>query len=239
MIVAHEPAAALDLAEPELAIANVQALWLGQDPVRSPDGLDAVPTGKRGWNQTGQTILRLFGMALHQTQAGHAGSLLGTLSRRQECLALNIPEHGARHPLHLLIDSTGIALAPIRRQADAADRLAHPVDASRPALRVSPSCPSKAARTIEALSQTTAPARHVPPWRICRPSAAHPAAPPEHVGQDCHPALPRSDPVGADMFDPAAQILHHEGMATKPHQRRASQSRPWAVTSAGLSIARH
>ena len=44
---------------------------------------------------------------------------------------------------------------------------------------------------------------------------------------------------GADMFDPAAQILHHEGMATKPHQRRASQSRPWAVTSAGLSIARH
>ena len=61
----------------------------------------------------------LFGMALRQT-AGFVESLLqlvgldwtvpdfSTLSRRQKTLAVNIPYRGAKGPLHLLIDSTGI-----------------------------------------------------------------------------------------------------------------------------------
>ncbi len=61
----------------------------------------------------------LFGMALRQT-TGFVESLLrligfdwavpdfSTLSRRQKTLAVNIPYRGAKGPLHLLVDSTGI-----------------------------------------------------------------------------------------------------------------------------------
>jgi len=61
----------------------------------------------------------LFGMALRQT-TGFVESLLrltgldwdvpdfSTICRRQRTLAVNIPYHGAKGPLHLLIDSTGI-----------------------------------------------------------------------------------------------------------------------------------
>jgi hypothetical protein len=88
---------------------------------------DAVPTGRRGRQQTYrdaaiQTCLSmkvLFGMALRQT-TGFVESLLrlagldwtvpdfSTLSRRQKTLAVNIPYRGSKGPLHLLIDSTGI-----------------------------------------------------------------------------------------------------------------------------------
>ncbi|MFY0312930.1 IS5 family transposase [Leisingera sp. D0M16] len=88
---------------------------------------DAAPTGRRGRQQTYsdaaiQTCLSmkvLFGMALRQT-TGFVESLLrlvgldwavpdfSTLSRRQKTLAVNIPYRGAKGPLHLLIDSTGI-----------------------------------------------------------------------------------------------------------------------------------
>lgn len=88
---------------------------------------DAVPTGRRGCQQTYsdaaiQTCLTmkvLFGMALRQT-TGFVESLLrlvgldwtvpdfSTLSRREKTLAVNIPYRGSKGPLHLLIDSTGI-----------------------------------------------------------------------------------------------------------------------------------
>ena len=63
----------------------------------------------------------LFGMALRQT-TGFVQSLLrltgldwavfdfSTISRRQRTLAVNIPYRGAKGPLHLLIDSTGIKI---------------------------------------------------------------------------------------------------------------------------------
>ncbi len=69
--------------------------------------------------QTCLTMKVLFGMALRQT-TGFVESLLrlvgldwsvpdfSTLSRRQKTLAVNIPYHGSRGPLRLLIDSTGI-----------------------------------------------------------------------------------------------------------------------------------
>ena len=88
---------------------------------------DAVPTGRRGRQQTSsdaaiQTYLTmkvLFAMALRQT-TGFVESLLtlvglnwqvpdfSTLSRRQKTLAVNIPYRGSKGPLHLLIDSAGI-----------------------------------------------------------------------------------------------------------------------------------
>jgi hypothetical protein len=88
---------------------------------------DAKPSGKRGRSQTFsdaaiQTCLTmkvLFGMALRQT-TGFVGSLLrltgldwdvpnfSTICRRQKTPAVNIPYRGAKGPLHLLIDSTGI-----------------------------------------------------------------------------------------------------------------------------------
>ena len=88
---------------------------------------DAVPTGKRGRQQTCsdtaiqtcRTIKVLFGMALRQT-TGFVESLLrlvgpgwsvpdlSTLSRRQKALGVNIPYRGSRGPLRLLMDSTGI-----------------------------------------------------------------------------------------------------------------------------------
>ena len=61
----------------------------------------------------------LFGMALRQT-TGFVESLLrltgldwvvpdfSTICRRQRTLAVNIPYRGAKGPLHLLVDSTGI-----------------------------------------------------------------------------------------------------------------------------------
>jgi hypothetical protein len=61
----------------------------------------------------------LFGMALRQT-TGFVKSLLrlvgldwtvpdfSTLSRRQKTLAVNIPYHGSKGPLHLLIPSRDI-----------------------------------------------------------------------------------------------------------------------------------
>ena len=64
-------------------------------------------------------MMVLFGVALRQT-TGFVESLLhltgpdwvvldfSTLSRRQRTLAVNIPYHGGKGPLHLLIDSTGI-----------------------------------------------------------------------------------------------------------------------------------
>ncbi len=88
---------------------------------------DAAPTGKRGRQQTYsdtaiQTCLTmkvLFGMALRQT-TGFVESLLrlvgldwevpdfSTLCRRQKKLQVNLPYRGAKGPLNLLIDSTGI-----------------------------------------------------------------------------------------------------------------------------------
>lgn len=88
---------------------------------------EAAPTGRRGRQpdysdpaiQTCLTMKVLFGMALRQT-TGFVESLLrlvgldwdvpdfSTLSRRQKTLAVNIPHRGARGPLHLLVDSTGI-----------------------------------------------------------------------------------------------------------------------------------
>ncbi len=88
---------------------------------------DAEPSGKRGRSrtfsdaaiQTCLTIKVLFGMALRQT-TGFVESLLwltgldwvvpdfSTICRRQRTLAVNIPYRGAKGPLHLLIDSTGI-----------------------------------------------------------------------------------------------------------------------------------
>jgi transposase len=87
----------------------------------------ANPSGKRGRSrtfsdatiQTCLTMKVLFGMALRQT-TGFVESLLrlmgldwdvpdfSTICRRQRTLAVNIPYHGAKGPLHLLIDSTGI-----------------------------------------------------------------------------------------------------------------------------------
>lgn len=61
----------------------------------------------------------LFGIALRQT-IGFVESLLrligldwsapdlSTLSRRKKSLAFNIPYHGSKGPLHLLVDSTGL-----------------------------------------------------------------------------------------------------------------------------------
>ncbi len=89
---------------------------------------DAAPTGRRGGQQTYsdaaiQTCLSmkvLFGMALRQT-TGLVESLLkliglnwavpdfSALSRRQKTLAVNIPYHGSKGPLHLLIPSRDIA----------------------------------------------------------------------------------------------------------------------------------
>jgi hypothetical protein len=88
---------------------------------------NAEPSGKRGRSrtfsdaaiQTCLTMKVLFGMALRQT-TGFVESLLrltgldwdvpdfSTICRRQRTLAVNIPYHGAKGPLHLLIDSTGI-----------------------------------------------------------------------------------------------------------------------------------
>lgn len=88
---------------------------------------NAVPTGKRGGQpiysdaavQTCLTMKVLFGMELRQTM-GFVDSLLrlvglnwtvpdfSTLSHRQKTLVVNIPYRGAKGPLHLLIDSTGI-----------------------------------------------------------------------------------------------------------------------------------
>ncbi|MFT6535694.1 MAG: hypothetical protein ACJAQU_000591 [Loktanella salsilacus] len=88
---------------------------------------DAKPSGKRGRSrifsdaaiQTCLTMKVLFGMALRQTTS-FVESLLrltgldwdvpdfSTISRRQRTLAINIPYRGAKGPLHLLIDSTGI-----------------------------------------------------------------------------------------------------------------------------------
>lgn len=87
----------------------------------------AQPTIKRGRLpvysdaavQTCLTMKVLFGMALRQI-TGLVESLLrlfdldwqvpdfGALSCRQKRLSVNIPNWGARGPLHLLIDSTGI-----------------------------------------------------------------------------------------------------------------------------------
>jgi transposase len=87
----------------------------------------ANPFGKRGRSrtfsdaaiQTCLTMKVLFGMALRQT-TGFVESLLrltgldwpvpdfSTICRRQRTLAVNIPYRGAKGPLHLLIDSTGI-----------------------------------------------------------------------------------------------------------------------------------
>ena len=87
----------------------------------------AKPSGKRGRSRTFSdaaiktclTMKVLFGMALRQT-TGFVESLLrltgldwdvpdfSTICRRQRTLAVNIPYHGAKGPLHLLIDSTGI-----------------------------------------------------------------------------------------------------------------------------------
>jgi hypothetical protein len=98
------------------------SIWF--DPEMS---LDAVPTGRRGRQQTYsdaaiQTCLSMkvsFGMALRPT-ADFVESLLplvgrdwsapgfSTLSRRQKTLAVDIPYRGSKGPLHLLIDSTGI-----------------------------------------------------------------------------------------------------------------------------------
>ena len=64
-------------------------------------------------------MMVLFGVALRQT-ASFVKSLLrltgldwvvpdfSTLSRRQRTLAVNIPYHSVKGPLHLLIDGTGI-----------------------------------------------------------------------------------------------------------------------------------
>jgi len=88
---------------------------------------DAEPSGKRGRSrtfsdaaiQTCLTMKVLFGMALRQ-KTGFVESLLrltgldwvvpdfSTICRRQRTLAVNIPYRGAKGPLHLLIDSTGI-----------------------------------------------------------------------------------------------------------------------------------
>ena len=98
------------------------SIWFDRDMVWA-----AQPTGKRGRQpvysdaavQTCLTMKVLFGMALRQT-TGFVESLFrlvgldwgvpdfSTLSRRQKTLAVNIPHRGARGPLHLLIDSTGI-----------------------------------------------------------------------------------------------------------------------------------
>jgi transposase len=87
----------------------------------------AEPSGKRGRSrtfsdaaiQTCLTMKVLFGMALRQT-TGFVESLLrltgldwevpdfSTICRRQRTLSVNIPYRGAKGPLHLLIDSTGI-----------------------------------------------------------------------------------------------------------------------------------
>jgi hypothetical protein len=90
---------------------------------------EAEPTGKRGRQpdysdaaiQTCLTMKVLFGMALRQ-MTGFVESLLrlidlelavpnfSTLSRRQKCLKVNIPYRASQGPLHLLIDSTEIAV---------------------------------------------------------------------------------------------------------------------------------
>ena len=93
---------------------------------------EAASTGRRGRQQSDsdaaiQTCLTmkvLFGMALRQT-IGFVESLLrlvgpdwsvpdvGTLSRRQQTLAMNIPSRGSKGPLHRLIDSTGIKVGSV------------------------------------------------------------------------------------------------------------------------------
>ena len=97
-------------------------IWFGPEM-----SWDAVPTGRRGRQQTFsdttiQTCLTmkvLFGMALRQT-TGFVESLLrlvglnwqvpdfSTQSCRQQTLAVTIPYRGAKGPLLLLIDSTGV-----------------------------------------------------------------------------------------------------------------------------------
>jgi hypothetical protein len=87
----------------------------------------AVPLGKRGRQQTFSdaavraclTIKVLFGLPLRQT-TGFVASLLrlagldwpvpdySTLCRRQRTLKVRLPYQGARGPLNLLVDSTGI-----------------------------------------------------------------------------------------------------------------------------------
>ena len=88
---------------------------------------DAELSGKRGRSrtfsdaaiQTCLTMKVLFGMAFLQT-TGFVESLLrptgldwtvpdfSIICRRQRTLVVNIPYHGAKGPLHMLIDSTGI-----------------------------------------------------------------------------------------------------------------------------------
>ena len=106
------------------ALKRRGSLTIWFDPEMNWDGK---PSGKRGRSQTFsdaaiQTCLTmkvLFGMALRQT-TGFVESLLrltglnwdvpdfSTICRRQRTLAVSIPYRGAKGPLHLLIDSTGI-----------------------------------------------------------------------------------------------------------------------------------
>ena len=103
------------------ALKRRGALTIWFDPATA---WDAVPTGKRGRQQTCsdiaiQTCLTmkvLFGMAQRQ-MTGFVESLLrlvgrgwsvpdfSTLSRRQKTLAVNTLHRGSRGPLHLLMDS--------------------------------------------------------------------------------------------------------------------------------------
>ncbi|MBV2358596.1 IS5 family transposase [Thalassococcus sp. CAU 1522] len=109
------------------ALKRRGSLTIWFDPEMTWDG---VPTGGRGRQQTySDTAIRtcltmkvLFGMALRQT-TGFVENLLrpvglgwsapdfSTLSRRQKTLTVNIPYRGAKGPLHLLVDSTGIKVA--------------------------------------------------------------------------------------------------------------------------------
>ncbi len=97
-------------------------IWFDPDMIWVPP-----PTGKRGRQpqcsdaaiQACLTMKVLFGMALRQT-TGFVESLLrlvgldwavpdfSTLSRRQKSLAVNIPHHGSKEPLNLLIPSRDI-----------------------------------------------------------------------------------------------------------------------------------
>ena len=106
------------------ALKRRGSLTIWFDPEMNWEG---APTGERGRSQSYSnaaiqsclTMKVLFGMALRQT-SGFVESLLrligldwtvpdfSTLCRRQKTLAVNIPYHGSKGPLHLLIDSTGI-----------------------------------------------------------------------------------------------------------------------------------
>lgn len=88
---------------------------------------EAIPSGHRGRQQSYSdasiqaclTLKILLGLPLRQT-TGFVASLLelsgldwsvpdfSTLSRRQKTLDVTIPYRGAKGPLHLLVDSTGI-----------------------------------------------------------------------------------------------------------------------------------